>query len=120
MKTFILIFFVFISQLAYGQTAHELYDIAKDYYKARNYTESLQQLDKTQLMLGRTNAAIEHVRVKCYYYLKRYDDARKSLIEFYKYPASAELIEEMKEYEKKISLAELKKRQDKLKKQKGN
>lgn len=79
-----------------SQNAMEVYNVAIEKYNNSEYKSSLTHLINAQNLLGKSNAVIEHLKVKCYFELKDFDKAEKSLISFFKYKAASHLVEEMK------------------------
>lgn len=106
-STIFLFSFIFLSSLVFGQKGKNEYLSAKKSYESGNFSNSLQQLKQVETILGETNAVIEHLRVKCYFELKKYKESNNALVEFYKYPFSAALLKEMQVYKKKILLADV-------------
>lgn len=100
---FILIYFFIIPDYCIGQqTSFELFKYANNEFEEENYIESLDKLGSLKNQLGSSNAVIENLRVKCYYELGQYDNAEKSLNEFFKYKAADYLVEEMLAYAQQI------------------
>jgi Leucine-rich repeat (LRR) protein len=99
---------LFVSSLAYGQSAKELYIEAVSLIESKKYINSLEIVDKCITQLGSSNALLESLKVKCYYELRQYENAEKSLHEFFKYKAADYLIEEMLEYAKLVQKAKAK------------
>lgn len=117
MKNIIIIILLLTVHISYGQTGKKEYMEALNSYETGQYEKSLQQLNKVELLLGETNAVIEQLSVKCYFHLNKFTESNKALIEFYKYPSSDGLSEEMIFYKKQILLTNLSEPLNELKRQ---
>jgi hypothetical protein len=88
-----------------SQNAMEVYNVAIEKYNNSEYKSSLTHLNNAQNLLGQSNAVIENLKVKCYFELKDFEKAEKSLVSFFKYKAASHLVEEMKTYAAQIRKA---------------
>ena len=105
MKRSIILLFIFFAQFAIGQVGKQEYITAEKSFQSGNYSACLMQLNQVESLLGNTNAVIEQLRVKSYLELNQYDKAYKSLMEFYKYPSSKTLVDEIDKLKSEILLS---------------
>jgi TonB family protein len=90
---------------AFSQDAKQSYQNAIDAYTNNEIDNALSYLNIATSKLGKSNAVIENLKVKCYFELKDFDKAEKSLVSFYKYKAASHLVDEMKTYAAQIRKA---------------
>lgn len=131
MKKTIIIFFLIISGATFAQSnndqARAYFLQAKSSYESGSYTDAIEQLTKAEKLLGSTNPVILNLKVKAYYNLKQYDNAKTALNQFSKVRSNAdsalvdetlsyilkidEAIAEEKAKEEQIRLAEIKRKE---------
>lgn len=77
---------------------------AKSSYNINDFTETIEYLNTTEQLLGKTKPVILNLKIKTYYQLKQYDDALNSLDKFYEVSlnADSELVAETLSYATKI------------------
>ena len=75
---------------------------AKTQFSSNNYKDCINTLDKVEGFLGKSNAVVANLKVKAYYKLKEYREAKTQLNKFFKYKASENLKNEMLDYIIKI------------------
>lgn len=63
---------------------------AKSSYSSGDYTKTIESLNSAEQLLGSTNPVILNLKIKSYYNLKQYDDAKESLNQFSKVSGNAD------------------------------
>ena len=80
----ILVVLLLISNLSFSQSnndkAKAYFNEAQSAYSEGSYTTSISNLNSVEEFLGKTNPIILNLKIKSYYNLKDYDNAKKNFL----------------------------------------
>ena len=102
MRNIIFLSFLLVSVQLFSQTPKENYQKAEEYFTSGDHTLAIQKLKAVESSLGKSNAVIEHLRVKCYFELKDWENAETHLKPFFSFKASKTLSDEMLDYAQQL------------------
>ncbi|OMP29942.1 CDC27 family protein [Mangrovimonas sp. DI 80] len=88
----------FLNTKLYPQSPKELFYTATEHYQNKRYNDAIKTVATIESNLGRSNAVLEYLKVKCYFELKEFDMAEKSLQAFFEYKAADYMVDEMLKY----------------------